>query len=147
MATNNNLRVYDASEVSVVIGTIVAEGFDDGDFCVVEQDEDSYTLVVGTDGEAARSKTNNRSATITLTLLQTSAANTALGLLHVSDIVSTGGIGIVPLVIRDSNGKAKYIAEKCWIQKPPTRTFGREAQGREWVLRTSSLVAVDGGNE
>ena len=147
MATNTNLRTYDASEVLIIIAGVTVEGFADGDFIVIEDDEDAYSMQVGTDGEAARSKSNNRGATITINTLQTSAANTLLSVLHNLDRNSSGGVGIGPFLCKDNSGNALHTAEKSWIQKRPTATYGREAQAREWVCRTNNLVAVDAGNE
>ena len=147
MPTNTNLRTYDASEVQIVVAGVAIEGFADGDFITIEDDEDAYSMQVGTDGEAARSKTNNRGATITISTLQTSAANTALSALHNLDRNSSGGLGIGPFLCDDQSGNSLYAAEKCWIQKRPSAVFGREAQGREWIVRTNNLQSNDAGNE
>lgn len=145
MGTNTQLKVYDPSEVLIQFGAITMEGYADGTFVTVDDDEDAYSLQVGTDGEAVRSKSNNRSGTITLTLLQSSQANTLLSAQHNLDRLSSGGVGIAPLLIKDNNGLAIYTAETCWIQKRPSAEFAREATAREWVLRTNNLVSVDGG--
>ena len=147
MPTNTKLRTYDASEVVIIVSGVTIEGFADGDFVVVDDDEDAYTMQVGTDGEAARSKTNNRGATMTINTLQTSAANTQLSVLHNLDRNSSGGAGIGPFLCKDNSGNALYNAENSWIQKRPTATFGREAQAREWVARTNNMQSVDAGNE
>jgi hypothetical protein len=111
-----------------------------------DQVQDSYTLQVGTDGEATRSRTNNRSHTITLTLMQSSDINDLLSAVHTIDINSAGGAGIGPLIVKDGSGRALYIAEKCWVKKPPAVEFGREAGPREWVFETNNMIRLDAGN-
>lgn len=139
----NDVKPYGPEEVVIAFGAIpIFAGYGDGDFCAIEYDEDSFSLQVGTDGEAARSKSNNRAATITITLMQTADANSLLQAQHNLDINSPGGAGIVPLLISDPSGNALYVAEKAWIQKAADVTFGREAQSREWVIRTNNLIAT-----
>lgn len=141
------MKVYNADQVQIVVAGIpVTGGWGDGDFVSIESDEDAFSLVVGTDGEATRSRTNNKGATITLTLMQSSDVNDLLSALHALDVNSPGGAGIGPFFCRDGNGRSLYMAESCWIQKRPTAVFGREAGPREWVIRTDKLIAFDGGN-
>ena len=146
MATNTKLKVYDPSEVVVSYGVSLIEGFADGTFVVCARDEDSYSLQVGTDGEATRSKSNNRSGTMTITLMQGSLSNDVLSALHIADENSTGGASILPFLVKDLNGRTLTSAQTAWIQKPADDEFGREAGPREWVLRTNNLDKFTGGN-
>ena len=98
------------------------------------------------DGEGARSKNNNRSATITFTLLQTSEANGFLAAQHNLDILSANGDGIGPLIVKDGSGNSLYTADLAWVRKPPIAEFGRDVGSREWVLETHELVNLTLGN-
>jgi hypothetical protein len=139
------LRTFDPNQVSVIFGGIIG-GYADGTFISIEQDEDDFGLVIGTDGEGCRSRSNNRSATITLTLGQWSASNQALSAIRNADILTPGGDGILPFVMKDNSGTTICSAEKAWIQKPPAVTYGREPESREWVLRTDNMIWNVGGN-
>jgi len=139
-------KVYDPKSVVIVFGPVLVTGFADGTFLSVDFNEDAFSLQMGTDGEGTRSKTNNESATITFTLMQSSQANTLLSALHGLDLLSPSGDGIVPLLIKDLNGDSLYSAETAWIRKRPTSEFGREAGPREWTIETDNLAAVVGGN-
>ncbi len=140
------LKTYDANEVALVFANNLISGFADGTFVAVDQNEDSFSLVVGSDGEGARSKNNNRSATITFTLLQTADSNDVLAAAHNLDILSANGDGIGPLTVKDGSGRAIYHTDKAWVRKPPTAEFGREVGSREWVLETHDLVNLTAGN-
>lgn len=141
------MKVYNPDQVQVVIANIpVTEGLADGEFLRIEYDEDAFTLQVGTDGDATRSRSNNRAATITLTLMQSSPVNDALSALHNLDLNSPGGAGIGAFLCKDGSGRSMFAAEKCWIQKMPAAVYGREAGPREWVIRTNRLDALHGGN-
>jgi hypothetical protein len=140
------LRNYYADQVMVIAGPVLVEGYADGSFVSIEQNEDAFALQVGTDGEACRSRTNNNSGTVTLTLGQWSASNDLLSALHAGDRLSPNGDGIVPLVVIDKSGRTLCAAEKAWIRKPPAVEFGREAGSREWVFETDNIVMGVGGN-
>lgn len=140
------LSTYDPSQVAIVFAGIPITGFADGTFLNVEQNEDSFTLQVGTDGDGCRSKSNNRSGRVTFTLGQWSACNDLLSALHNLDVNTPNGDGIGPLLIKDLSGTSMYIAEKAWITKPPAAGFGREAESREWIIETLDLEQHHGSN-
>lgn len=140
-------KVYDANEVTVnVAGLPIESGYDDGEFCRIEQESDDFTDKVGTDGEVTRSKTNDRRATIAIILMQSSDGNALLSGLNNIDRLAGNGAGVGPLLIRDRQGTALYAAAECWISKPPDVSFDREPTAREWTLRCASLERFDGGN-
>jgi len=113
----------------------------------VEQNEDSFVLSVGVDGEGTRAKSNNRSGTVTVVLAQSSASNALLSAVHNLDINTPNGDGIGPLLIADRSGTSLYEAENAWTRKPPAAEFGRDgAATREWVFETENLVQLHGGN-
>ena len=140
------VSTYDPAQVAVVFAGIPISGYADGTFLSVEQNEDSFALQVGTDGEACRSKSNNRSGRVTFTLGQWSEANDLLSALHNLDINTPNGDGIGPLLVKDNSGRSIFSAEKAWIVKPPAAGYGREAESREWVVETDNLVQFHGGN-
>lgn len=138
------VKTYDPKQMSIVIGGKQASGFADGTFLNVELDEDAFGLTVGADGEGMRAKSNNKSATITLTLLPTSDYNRHLSELAQADEDSNSGA--VPLLIKDGSGFDIHAAETVWIQKKAAAEYSREGSPREWVLRTDSLQSFLGGN-
>ena len=141
------LKVYDANQVSIIVGNIlIEEGYDDGEFLTIEYDEDSYIHKVSTDGMGTRSKTNNDAATVTIKLIQSSPANDGLTALWTLDRNANNGAGVVPLLINDKSGRSVYTALECWIQKQPDISFDREATVREWTIKVNALVPYTAGN-
>jgi hypothetical protein len=141
------MKIYDADQISIMIAGIpITSGFADGEFITIEPEAEDFTDVVGTDGEVTRSKTNDRRATLTLKLMQTSEANALLSALNETDKNTPGGAGVGALLIRDRQGLSLYQAAECWIQKGPNITFDREATAREWIIRCAKLVPFTGGN-
>ena len=105
----NATKVYDADQVKLTIGGFAIEsGFADGEFLRVEQESEDFTDIAGTDGEVTRSKTNDRRATITVLLMQTSSGNQQLSALSNIDREGPNGVGITPLLIKDNNGDTLF---------------------------------------
>ena len=140
------LFTYDPSQMAIVFAGIPISGFADGAFLSVEQDEDSFSMQVGSDGDACRSKTSNKGHTITFTLGQWSLANDLLSALHAVDLASPNGDGIGPFLAKDLSGRTLIAAEKAWIQRQPASSWDREAQPREWTIRSNDVQLFHGGN-
>ena len=141
------VKTYDASQVAMVFGPIeISDGLADGTFVSIEQNEDSFLLLVGADGEACRAKSNNKSGRVTFTLLQSSLANDLLSATHNLDVASPNGDGIAPLLVKDNSGRTIVAAEKAWVVRQPTVEFAREVSTREWIIESDALQSVFGGN-
>lgn len=140
------LGTYNPDDVVLVLGAIIVTGYADGTFVNVERNEDSFSLTVGSDGEACRARTNNRSGRITFTLGQWSESNALLAALVTLDEESPNGDGIVPALVKDNSGTSLHTAEKAWIVKPAASANSREPENREWVVETNHLVTVPGSN-
>lgn len=142
-----NFHVYDPNELSIMVcGIPIEGGFADGSFVEIEQDSDDFADVVGVDGDVTRSKTNDRRATITITLMQSSASNALLSALNNIDRKASNGAGVGPCLIKDNQGTSLYAGEKSWIAKPPTAGFDKTAGPRAWKIRVADLERLDGGN-
>ena len=139
------LRDYDSKGIDMAFGIIPFEGLAE-DFLSIVFDDDAYRLDIGSDGEQARSKTNNNSATIEVTLQQTSPTNLLLSAQHKLDKLNPGGPGVAPFIVRDANGTTLDIADAAWIQKEPDHTFGRDIGTRTWTFRTGNMNSITGGN-
>lgn len=133
------LRIYDPKDVVITFGSAgEVTGFADGSFVSIEFNEDFYSLQIGSDGEGTRSKSNNLSARITITLMQDSPSNDDLSTILKADLEADAIADGIQ--VKDLNGTSLYIAEKAWIVRYPTSEFGREATGREWIIETDNLA-------
>ena len=139
-------RIYDSNEVQISFAGVPVEGYADGDFLTITKESDAFTSIVGSDGNVARSKTNDRRATIEIRLMNTSPTNASLSAVHLADINAPGGAGIGAFLCVDLNGTSLYAAGNCWIKRSPDPAFGREASERVWVLECDVLQDFTGGN-
>jgi len=135
---------YDPAKVVVSFGGNLIGGFADGTFVMAERSEDAFTVVVGSGGEGARVFSNNKSGTVTLTLMGSSSSNDILtSIAKVDELLKTG---IGPLFIKDLGGTTLVSAQNSWIKKPASIEFGKELSNREWVLECENLDLSGGGN-
>lgn len=140
------LGTYDPAEVSLVAAGVPVSGFAPGTFITVEYNEDAYSLTVGAAGDACRARTNNNSARITFTLLQSSISNPLLSAAHTLDMRSPAGDGVLPSGIKDNSGTTLIAAENSWIVKYANVEFSNEVTNREWVIETDYLNTLVGSN-
>lgn len=139
-----SVRTYDASEVVVSIGGVPMSGFTDGTFVEVSRNEPTWNMVVGADGLVSRSKTNNFSGTLTLTLKQTSPSNDVLSGLLAADELSNQGV--FPILIKDLSGNSLYFSAQGWISQYANSTFAKEITDRTWTISLADVDVFVGSN-
>lgn len=138
------VKSYNADEVIIIFGGNIISGYADGTFVTIGRDNDGFGLVIGSNGEGCRSRSNDNSGTCEVTLIQSSASNPILSALHQADELAGGGA--VPLLVKDNSGNSLYSAETAWVQKFADSEFGREAGSRVWTIRTDWLNVFVGSN-
>lgn len=138
------MPTYNPKKVSVIVGGKIISGFTDGNFIKAARNSDMWSLKTGVDGIATRSKTNDKSGKITITLHQSSPSNDYLSTLALSDEASD--TGAVPILIRDSNGTSLVSCLTGWVKKLADGDYEKEVANRVWVIETDELVLFNGGN-
>lgn len=138
---------YDSDQYSCSFNGInLFEGTADGEWLTIEPEADDFGDVAGTDGEVTRSKSNDRRATLTLKLMQTSSVNALLSAINTIDKNAPGGAGVGPFFVRDRQGRDVFSAEKAWIAVAPKVSLDRTPTSREWKFRCAELVPFHGGS-
>lgn len=138
------VRTFDPKEVVLVIGGVPIAGYADGTFISVERSSDTFEKISGADGIISRSKLNDFSGELTITLAQTSPSNDILTGFAQADEKSNSGV--VPVLLKDIGGTTVIFAAKGWIRKPPVVEFGKSISNREWMLDLADLEFSVGGN-
>lgn len=139
------VREYDSASVFVTVGGAPINGFAADSKVLIARNSDAFSLQVGSDGEAARSKSNDRSGRMTIRLLQTSPSNDILSAFALADEVTPGG-AVVPFACKDLNGGSLHTAQTGWIVKKSDADYVVEAGEREWILETDDLKHTVAGN-
>lgn len=136
---------YSPKDVILTVGGNPIGGYADGTFIKVTQVEDSFTQVVGADGQVSRTKSANRAVAIELTLKQTSPSNDVLSALHRADQIANAGT--VPVQVKDLSGTTLCSAAEGWIKRLPDVEFGKDMSDRTWMLDTGPAQLNIGGNQ
>lgn len=127
---------YSPGDVALSIGGNLMSGYADGTFVTVEREVDGMTKVVGADGEVSRTRSANKSGSLTLTLKQTSDSNRILGAYLAAD--EEDGSGVIDVLCSDNLGNKVFAAEG-WIRKVPNIELSSEQTNREWALDLATI--------
>lgn len=136
------IKTYDPAEVLTTFFGIPLTGFADGTFVEVDYNEDAFTLMVGAGGETARARSQNRSGTVTFTLMASSPCNDLLSAVAIADRAS--GLGVGPVGIKDNNGTSLVAGANAWVKKMPKVEYAKEVGSRQWVLECDALDMLVG---
>jgi hypothetical protein len=124
-----------------------ASGLADGVFFKGSAEKPSFTVVEGTDGTVARSKTNSRLYHVEFHVLQTnSVTNGFLSSMLTADENNPNGAGIGSFVAQDLNGTSYLKMVKCWLEKWPDAELDRTAKERVWLFTGVRTKYIQGGN-
>lgn len=145
--TTNRAAFYDPNEVAIYFNGVLIQGFADGEYISVEHPADDFDEVVGTDGEVARSKTNDRRIKVTVKLLQTSLSNAKLTAISKTDRNAPNGAGVGTFSMQDLSSLGTVVSgEQSWIKARPGASFDRTAKSREWVFTIAAGEHDEMGN-
>ena len=135
---------YDPEDYSVVFNGVPIEGFAEDDCIDIDFDSEGFADQVGADGRVVRYRSSDQRATITFSLMATSPSNKLLSAMYNADIKTPNGMGVGPILIRDTRGVTVFAGTQAWIQKMPKSTLGQKLGNREWKIRVAKLEAVVG---
>ncbi len=127
---------YSPADVALSVHGNIISGFSDGAMVVVEREVDAFTKVVGADGEVSRTRSANKSGSVTITLKQDSDSNSILGAIAALDELTGAETG--PLALTDLAGNTVFAAN-CWVKKLPKVEYGKDLTNREWVLECDNI--------
>jgi hypothetical protein len=136
-------REYDPGQIIFNVGGRDVSGYAAGTFVEVERNKDGFTLVVGSDGENTRVKSQDRSGTFKCTLQQSSPLNDYFSSLATQDELSSNAV--VPILLKDANGTTIAQAKQGWVKKKASSSFADAVENREWTFETGNLSYEVGG--
>ena len=138
------VKDYDPRQVSIYLGGHTASGFADGTFVSISRNNPMFAVVSGASGEEVRSKSNDTTGTIELTVMQTSETNDYLTAKMLSDEGPLAA-GKFSFMLIDGTGRTLVLATECWVEQPPTVEYGKEVGERTWRLVAGDLRFTVGG--
>lgn len=135
------MQTYDPARVQLTLAGKLIIGFAET-FIRAALNADLYTTQVGAQGDVTRSRSQDRTGTVTLTLMAGSPSNDVLSALAKAD---EEGLGVGVLQIVDLQGTTLLVSPNAWISKKPEVEFGKESGERVWVISCDNMKFHVGG--
>lgn len=140
------VKDYDLDKVTLSIcGIPITGGYGEGGSVSIKYNTEIFENVVGRSGDVTRCRTNDKTGTVEVTLLQTSPDNAKLAGLAALDEAAPNGAGVGAFQCTDLVNGDLYSASKAWVQQFPDVSFDRKATDRTWKIFCADLVAMPGG--
>lgn len=137
---------YNLDQVSLVFAGVSIRGeYGEGGAISIRNNAEKFENTIGQKGDVVRSRTNDKTATIELTLHQTSPYNAQLSALSRLDDNTPNGAGVGTFLCRDRENGDEFVAARTWIQKDPDVTMNRKSGDRVWMLFCEKLERYPGG--
>ncbi len=116
----------------------------DGEVLTIEMEGDDYGDTLSADGDVTRWRTNDRRATVTLKLLQTSQMVPQLMAVSNADLAALNGAGVGAFQVANLTTGERFEAPEAWIKKQPNMSYAREVSAREFVIRCAVGIYTPG---
>lgn len=137
------VKTYQPNLVAVSFRGVPIDGFAPDTFVSATRNNDSWSINVGSGGDATRTKSGDKSGRVELTLLAESTSNAVLDAFEKQDQASGTGLGA--LLIKDLSGGDVVLAATAWIVKPPDQEKASTGSNRVWMFETDDLEITNAG--
>ena len=141
-----SVQSYSPLLVNLFVTGVAITGYADGTFIEAKRDKKVYTKKVGAHGDITRTRSADKSGTITIHLHQSSPANDALSALVIADELAQAGTIVFPVMIKDLSGTTLISAPDAWIEGYADAMFAEEVGNRAWVFHCGTMAIFNGGN-
>lgn len=137
------MKTYDPAKNLFSFSGNLITGFAPDTFIKASRNSDGFTLTKGASGEGARSKSNDRSGIVELTLLSSSQSNDILAAIAAADELAGTGTG--SLYMKEFNGTARLSGRDAWVKKQPDMERGAAVGNTVWTIEVDDLEMFNGG--
>jgi len=136
------METYNPDDVKMSLGTTAITGVMDGTFITIEPNAPVWKKKVGAQGNVARTRVEDESYRITITLMGSSPSNKDLTGILKSDKAT--GSGQLPFLMEDKSGEDSFFATNAWIEGRPSFSKADDITPVVWIIdceRGEYLVA------
>src|SRR4051812_46637986 len=117
-------KTYDPKRNVLAFLGLNITGYAEGTFIKVARGADTFTKHVGSDGEVARTRSRDKSGSITITLMGSSLSNDDLSVAAALDELRGDGVG--PILLKDLQGSSIAGGPNAWVRKVPDLERAKE---------------------
>lgn len=142
----SKVATYSPEDIIITIGgAYTVEGLAEEEFVSISKPEALFTPSITADGRVSRTKVEDPTHLVTITLASYSDSNLVFTSWVQADAMVASAM--LPLFIKDGMGSTMFYAPLCWIEEMPDTSFDVTTNTRQWVLRAAGGVLVTGGNQ
>lgn len=138
------METYNPDDVSMTLGTTPIEGVMDGTFILIEPNAPDWKKKVGAQGNVARTRIEDESYRVTITLMGSSPSNKDLTGINKTDKAT--GQGQLPFLMEDLSGEDMFFATNAWIEGKPALSKGDDITPVVWIIECEKGEILIGGN-
>lgn len=141
MANSFTVNTYSPSDVILTVGGYQLTGWQN---ITISRAVKGFTVIRGIRGKNTRVPNVDTSATITISLLQTSQGNDVLSYIHELDL--SEGTARIALMLKDNSGRSVFSSNEAYITGFPVAAFSGQFEYRNWELfaQSTSTYVVAG---
>lgn len=121
-------------------------GFSEDSIVGIAQGSARFEKYIGADNTSTRIYKADTSASITISLQQTSVSNDFLTQLHLEDVDTRDSSGFFQLTVKDNSGRTLVNSSSAYVAILPDINFSNGMEIREWVVDTFDTDNYIGGN-
>lgn len=133
---------FDPRNCILMYGGALIDDYAPDTFIEIEFNSPRYNTAVGATGKGIRSKRNDKSAVVRVSLLPGGISNLQFQAAAAAD--DSSNAGALPLKISDLGTGRSWTAVGAWVRAEPGASLQSEAQPQVWELETDELLAVIG---
>lgn len=143
MANNFTVNCYSPKDVILSIGGYQLTGWQSIN---ITRTLKSFQVIKGIRGKNTRVPTPDTSATITISLLQSSASNEVMSSILSNDIIK--GTSRITLTLKDKSGSSVFSSVEAYITGYPTTAYTGQFEYRQWEIfcQTTTTYVIGGNN-
>lgn len=144
MTNSFTVNTYSPKDVILTVGGYQLTGWQN---ISISRSVKSFTVIRGIRGKNTRIPNRDFSATINISLLQTSQSNDVLSTILIAD--EENGTARIALTLKDKSGNSVFSSNEAFITGFPTAIYSGQFEYRNWELfcQTTSTYNVGGNGQ
>lgn len=127
--TQMSVNTYSPSDVRLTLGGYQLAGWNS---ITIARNKQGFVPIPGIRGKHTRVPTNDTSATITISMIQTSPSHDVMSAIHGVDLVE--GTGRLAITLRDASGRSVFNSNEAYILGYPETTYSDNFEYRTWSM-------------
>jgi hypothetical protein len=145
------LNIYSPGDITVTLTrddgfAHTIGGYMEDAMISVEPTQDTFTMFTSADNRSTLMFHEDTSASVMLTLNQTSPSNDVLTALYKEFRGAKSASKLFTLTVKDNNGRSLYVSPQAFVGRLPTASFANTMQSRDWTIVCHDMDQNAGGN-